>query len=189
MSSEQRKTLVVNLYGGPGTGKSTTAAGAFSLLKRQGVSVELVTEYAKDLVWEGSLELLNSNQIHVFAEQHRRMVRLQGKVDVIITDSPLLLTLFYGRTNVSELFKQVVEQENDRFWNRDIFLRRRKPYQQAGRTQTEDEARLIDDWLYQMLIRRGPYYTFDADDDAAQCVAKVVNLCLSLPIEQQQITG
>ena len=50
---------VINLVGGPGCGKSTTAAGLFYELKRRDYSVELVTEYAKSRVWEDSLRTLN----------------------------------------------------------------------------------------------------------------------------------
>lgn len=42
-------TIYVNLYGGPGSGKSTTAAGVVSQLKLLSINAELVTEYAKDL--------------------------------------------------------------------------------------------------------------------------------------------
>ena len=45
-------SLTVNLFGGPGTGKSTTSAAVFSLLKMHGVNAELITEFAKDLTWE-----------------------------------------------------------------------------------------------------------------------------------------
>ena len=46
---EPNKQLkVINLYGGPGTGKSTTAAALFALIKREGYNVELVTEFAID---------------------------------------------------------------------------------------------------------------------------------------------
>ena len=43
---------VINLFGGPGCGKSTTAADLFARMKLRGLSVELVTEYAKDVVWD-----------------------------------------------------------------------------------------------------------------------------------------
>ncbi len=39
------------MFGGPGTGKSTSAAGLFFKMKLAQMEVELVTEYAKDLVW------------------------------------------------------------------------------------------------------------------------------------------
>jgi len=46
--------LVVNLFGAPGAGKSTGAAYIFSQLKMAGINAELVTEFAKDKVWEES---------------------------------------------------------------------------------------------------------------------------------------
>src|SRR5262245_20723095 len=46
-------TLTVNLFGGPGCGKSTNAALVFGKLKNDGINVELVTEFAKELTWEG----------------------------------------------------------------------------------------------------------------------------------------
>lgn len=44
--------LVVNLFGVPGAGKSTGAAYIFSQLKMAGINAELITEFAKDKVWE-----------------------------------------------------------------------------------------------------------------------------------------
>ena len=46
------ETKVINLFGNPGSGKSTVAAYLFSELKSRGLEVELVTETAKDLVWD-----------------------------------------------------------------------------------------------------------------------------------------
>ena len=46
--------ILVNLYGAPGSGKSTGAAYIFSKLKMAGVDAELVTEFAKDKLWEES---------------------------------------------------------------------------------------------------------------------------------------
>lgn len=54
--------LIINLFGAPGAGKSTGAAYIFSKLKMLGVNAELVTEFAKDKVWENNTEVL-SNQI------------------------------------------------------------------------------------------------------------------------------
>ena len=54
-----KNTLIVNLYGGPGSGKSTGSAYIFSKLKMAGVDAEYVTEFAKDKVWEGNKEVFN----------------------------------------------------------------------------------------------------------------------------------
>ena len=95
------KTLIVNIFGGPGAGKSTTMAGVFSQLKRLDIDCEQVTEFAKDLVWEDRQETFK-DELYIFAKQAHRLFRVNGKVDVIITDRPLILTNLYAENN-SEL--------------------------------------------------------------------------------------
>jgi ABC-type lipopolysaccharide export system ATPase subunit len=141
MEKRNGDALIVNLFGGPGAGKSTTAAGVFSLLKLHAVSVELVTEYAKDLTWEKRMKTL-SNQYYVFGKQHHRLFRLADQVDVVITDSPILLSLVYGDTN--EEFKKTVIACFKEFNNANYIIRRTKNYVSAGRNQTEEEALTID---------------------------------------------
>ena len=81
--------ILVNLFGAPGAGKSTGAAYIFSQLKMAGINAELVTEFAKDKVWEESKEPFN-NQAYIFGQQYFRISRCADKVDVIVTDSPPL---------------------------------------------------------------------------------------------------
>lgn len=54
------KTICVNFFSGPGAGKSTLAAYVFSKLKMMGVNCELVSEFAKDKVWEKNNEALSN---------------------------------------------------------------------------------------------------------------------------------
>ena len=73
------KPIVINLTGGPGTGKSTLCAQLFYLLKSQDIDVEMATEYVKDLVFEESFKKIE-NQIYIFGKQHNR---LDGDIDYI----------------------------------------------------------------------------------------------------------
>lgn len=171
-------TLVVNLFGGPGTGKSTNATYIFSELKRKGVVCEYVSEYAKDVTWEETQVLLN-NQIHVFSEQFRRQWRLLGKVDVIVTDSPLFLGLVYFNhyNRESGVFspqftlaiQDMILYGFTEFNNINYFLQRTKPYVRVGRNQTEEEARRIDEEVREQLdtyqIRYGICGTEKEDAD------------------------
>lgn len=133
--------IVVNLCGAPGAGKSTGAAYVFSKLKMQGINCELVTEYAKDKVWEEDTTALN-NQAYVFGHQLFRLTKLEGKVDVAITDSPLLLSLIYNndKKRLGEPFNEVVKNCFNSFDNINFFIHRVKPYNPKGRLQTEKES-------------------------------------------------
>jgi hypothetical protein len=135
--------LVVNLFAGPGAGKSTTAASTFALLKLGGYNVELVTEFAKDLTWDESHKVLGY-QPYVFAQQAWRLERLRGKVDIVVTDSPLLMSIAYTPPAIPHCFREYVlwEARRDRALN--ILLHRVKPYMKIGRSQSEEQARLLD---------------------------------------------
>ena len=142
MEHKPKRPLVVNLFAGPGAGKSTGAAFLFGFLKLHKVNVELVTEFAKELAWEGDKEFMANNQVYITGQQIRRMNRLVGKVDVIITDSPIELGSLYTD---DETLKQLCLSEG-RKWDRrlDFFIERVKPYNPSGRNQTLEEAQELD---------------------------------------------
>lgn len=142
-------SLIVNLFGGPGSGKSTIASDVFSKLKWMGISCELVGEYAKDKVWENAHEILN-DQIYVFGKQFHRIFRLNEKVDIIITDSPILLSIIYDKQK-RKTFQQLVIEEYNKFNNINFFIKRVKPYSSIGRLQTEEEAKNKDNEIKNLL--------------------------------------
>jgi hypothetical protein len=144
-----KNTLVVNLFGGPGSGKSTTMAGVFSELKWMNINCEQAPEFAKEKVWEGSTSILD-NQIYIFGKQLHSLFRLNGKVDIIVTDSPILLSLIYGKKNGENFGKLVLEKHYD-FRNLNVFLKRKKKYNPCGRLQNEEEAIEIDNKIKDML--------------------------------------
>lgn len=142
---------VINLFAGPGAGKSTTAAGLFYNLKRRGLKVELVTEYAKELVYQGHLNTL-SDQVYVLAKQNKRLERLRDKVDYVITDSPLLLTSYYIKYSKSpQSLVKLTEDLFNSYDNINIFIERNKPYIKYGRLGDEKEAREADAGILKML--------------------------------------
>lgn len=147
-------TKIIDLYGEPCAGKSTLAAALFYKMKRQYMSVELVTEYAKDLIYEGE-ESGSMDQIKVFAEQHRRVARLIGKVEYVITDSPLALSAYYAGDT---LFRQVIMEKARKFDSVGFFVNRNHPYDPNGRTQDEPGAARVKKELREFLDSEGIRY-------------------------------
>lgn len=131
---------VINLWGGPGAGKSTTAAGLFYEMKKRRLEVELVTEYAKDMVWEGRHNILD-DQIYIFAKQQRRIARLRDhSVDWVITDSPVALGLVYLREGrLTSNFNMLVMEVFNSFDNHNFLLQRNFEYNPVGRNQKDLE--------------------------------------------------
>lgn len=157
------KTLIVNLYGGPGTGKSTTAALIFAKLKQLGHNAELVREYVKEWAWENR-HPGPFDQFYFFGKQSRKESLLYGKVDFIVTDSPVSLAAFYaqkfscpttanGIATVVDAFYTAGKAAGHRYM--DVFLERTKAYNPKGRFQTEGEAVAMDNQMEQFLLDSG----------------------------------
>lgn len=167
------KTLVVSFYGGPGTGKSTMTAHVFALLKWAGVNCEMSLEYAKRKVWEKSSHVL-ADQVYVFGKQYHTQRDLEGQVDVVLTDSPLLMSKIYN-SEFGENLDNLVLQQHRQFNNANIFLKRVKPYNPSGRLQTEDQAKEIDDNVKALLVSLGESYVeFDGSEEQAPIIAKYI---------------
>lgn len=170
--------IVINLFAGPGSGKSTTCAGVFSKLKLAGVNCEMALEYAKDKVWENSLDVLD-DQIYVFGKQLHRLNRLKGKVDVIITDSPILLSIIYNKEASNYLDDLVIEQFH-KFNNLNYYVVRDESFNPKGRVQNHEESMEKDDQIKTLLNEHNISYTtvykHNSVDTIVDEVMKVLNL-------------
>ena len=150
--------ILVNLFGAPGAGKSTGAAYIFSQLKMRGINAELVTEFAKDKVWEGSKAVFE-NQAYIFGKQYFRISRCADQVDVIVTDSPLLLSILYNNDeDLGGTFDAVVRRVAKKYNSKNYYLKRVKDYNPSGRFQTEEESDEIAIELKRLLDREGVEY-------------------------------
>lgn len=153
---------VINLFGGPGAGKSTFAAELFVALKKQQKDVELVTEYAKDMVWEGRDNIL-ADQLYILAKQNRKLSRLLDKgVEYAISDSPLPLGIIYDKSTLKHLPKLTLEVFKS-YTNLNFFLGRREevPYRECGRVQkTLEEAVAVDFKIRDFLEETGIQYVW-----------------------------
>ena len=157
-------TKVLNLYGAPGAGKSTAAAYIFSHLKMLGYNCEYVTEYVKDKVYEQAVEVFK-NQAYIFGKQYFRMTRLMGKVDLIITDSPLLLSKLYNKNEeLGEKFEDLVSHVAGQQNSMNFLLKRVHRFQTTGRIHNEEAANEIEKGLEKFLSMNDvDFHVMDGD--------------------------
>lgn len=163
-----RKTLIVNLLAGSGAGKSTNAARLFAMLKDLGIETELVTEYVKDMIWEGRTKIFEC-QPYIFGKQLYKLQRVCGNVDVIITDRPILLDIVYD-PDQDEDFRKYVLKQHSKFNNLNVVLERVKPFSPNGRNEKcIEDAMMFDNKIYELLETSGERYMVVKGDDVG-CV-------------------
>lgn len=166
--------LLVNFTGQPGAGKSTLAAGVFRELKALSKDAELVIEYTKELhrrkdYWTLSDELL------VFTEKYRRIKQFEN-VDVVITDSPLYCSLFYGKDQFDnravELFKHIADTKFDSVF---FILPARDGYDPRGRTPDQQYAQEAGAAITQHILESAwPVWDVPVDNQEAFVVPRVI---------------
>ena len=167
-----KNTKVINIFGAPGAGKTCFMAGLFSYMKKKGYSCEMVTEYAKDLVYEHRSKTF-TDELYIFAKQNHRLQRVNGQVDFIITDRPLPLSIVYAEGTYGECsdsFYNIVKDTFNEYNNINFLLRLPKnsgEYSNEGRLQDYEESVLIQnrfikimrqlDLIYSVISRDSDY--------------------------------
>ena len=151
-------TTVINLFGGSGCGKSTTAALLFANMKLGGLHVELVREYAKYWAWNDR-KVREWDQLYLLGKQSAYESMLYGTVDYIVTDSPILLAGIYQdyRSQGKDKYVSAAAQsfmahaEESGVTYKNFYLKRNKPFDPRGRYETEDQAKEVDAYVYNYL--------------------------------------
>ena len=151
-----KDTVIVNLFAGPGAGKTTGAWYISAKLKMAGADVEYISEFAKDKVWEEN-DLVFKNQFYITGKQAWKVARCDGKMEVAVTDSPILLGAMYCEDNPDLI--SGIKYEFNKHKNINFFIERCKKYNPNGRIQTEEEAKTIDARVKEFLIDTKIPYT------------------------------
>lgn len=138
-----KETLIINLIGGPCSGKSTVAAELFCRLKKMGIKTELVSEYIKDRIYEENKTMPN-NQIAIFGMEHYNISNKIGKVEVIVHDGSFINNCIYKQEDNDEFDKLIVSEYN-KFWNLDFFIKRGNiEFENYGRIHTLKQSKELD---------------------------------------------
>lgn len=106
MALPKKKPVLVELLGGPGTGKTMLALLTTGELKASGVDAEYVGEVARELIMSGEFDYLlrrygsEGLQSNLLWKQRERLrAAINSGPDVVVTDSPLILQKLYQAAN------------------------------------------------------------------------------------------
>ena len=138
----------INIFGGPGVGKSTLAADIYSFLSKAGRPVELVREFVKGWAYDRR-RVDGFENVYTFGQQLREEYRVLKEgpktgIQLIVTDSPIMLQVFYswyyGLPCEGELL-QIAREFEAKFPSYNVYLPRyAESFLSVGRNETWDEA-------------------------------------------------
>lgn len=174
---------IINLFGGPGIGKSSIAAGITYKLKKKHVSCNNPYEFPKSLAWDQNTEATR-DQLFVLANQHRGIAQSYGKVEYIIVDSPILFSLIYKTwyntgypaNFYSDSFNQMVLDLHNKYDNINVLLERSNgSYNEKERYQNLDEAVNIDNHCRKILEENNiPFHTVKVGKNTVKKILKLL---------------
>ena len=176
---------IVNLFGGPGIGKSSIAAGLTYKLKKKHITCDNPYEFPKMLAWDENHSAIR-DQLYVLANQHRGIVKSYGKVDYIILDSPILLSLVYRNyyrsneypaTLYSDSFDNMVLDIHNQYDTLNIVLNRSEGiHNEKERYQNLQQSKDLDWAIENTLIQNNiPYTKVDVNDDTVNNILSILS--------------
>lgn len=174
-TTPKHNTVVVNLFAGPGAGKTTCAWEIAAELKKAGLVVEYVSEVAKEYVWNGDMSILDGSLEHqqqLYEQQNQRVQRLMGKVDAIVTDSPILLNLLYLKEKNPDFEQTVISQFKEQR-NFNLFVNRGKRFEKEGRIHDLKQSVELDNAVISLLRDNKLFYGTYTYSEMKQCVKNI----------------
>jgi len=176
---------VINLFGGPGIGKSSIASGITYKLKKNHITCDNPYEFPKLLAWDEN-HLAIADQLYVLANQHRGIVKSYGKVDYIVLDSPILLSLTYRsyyKNNdypaslYGESFDKMLLDVFNKYDNINIVLKRTDGnHNENERYQNLEESIDLDISIENSLIKNNiPYHLVKVGENTVDEILTIIN--------------
>lgn len=169
--------LVVNIYSGPSSGKSTLASDVYVKLNRLGLRAEVPPEVAKIRSQRKDFGFL-ADQIAVFGEtQHQINMAARSGADVAVLDSPVLLSLVYAPKPYLQSFPSLVREVYDQYQSLDYFLVRdpNRQFSGVGRVHNEPESKRKDVEIIEMLHKQHIDFEYlNPSDDSTNNIVQSV---------------
>lgn len=141
-----KKTKVINLWGGPSIGKSILASKLYVELACHPETgcAELVNEFAKLLAWNEDEKI--KDQPHVTKGQIYNLSPI-GKCEYVVTDSPVYLGLIYAQPHHYDEVSKLIENfkvDKPHHEINILLTRDRGQFQNEGRVHNYEESVIID---------------------------------------------
>jgi AAA domain len=160
----QHKTKRITFIGGPGSGKSTTAADLFVQLKKLGQNAELIQEWIRrDLMRNGPMKT-TFEQYRTLLYQTREEEKFPPDVEYIIHDGNSLLPYFYAalyadktdpkdRLVIQDMYTRMIDDLYEHKYDFIYFLPRihaentGAKFEDGTRIQTPDQVNVLERYM------------------------------------------
>jgi hypothetical protein len=122
--------------------------------------------------------LRQADRIFIMAEQMRREAILHGKVDILITDSPVMIASFYyNKRPAIDLAKELISDKEHSGDEYHFYIIRdeNQRFEQYGRAHNEEESRKIDDEMMKFLRNEG-LFVHEIQGDPNSRLIQILNI-------------
>jgi nicotinamide riboside kinase len=151
----------ISVFGGPGSGKTTLAARIFAELKTRRRKVEHIPEYVKRMAYANE-QPRSFDQLYIIAKQLHREDQILRYVPTIVTDCPIMMCACYAKLYDFRCWQELLsiakqwELAHPAF---NLLIDRFVPYNTNGRFQSEEEAHVVDQLIYDVIMENLPQLT------------------------------
>lgn len=158
----------IAILGGPGSGKTTLAAGLFRCLKLRRIAVETVPELIKYKVYAGpdftkpGFDIANTLEQHALEAIFDKALA-DKMLSIAICEAPLcngyMYASFYGKDDEIPVLKKIADAAMPTY-NRVILVNRGElDYQNLGRLESEAQSNQVHAHIVRRLQHWGIRYT------------------------------
>lgn len=170
----------ISMFGAPGAGKTVLTHELFVHFKKVGRNCEIVNELAREWAYLDR-PIQSMDQVFLFSTQMNREDTLlsRGKVDFIISDSPVLLNSYYGVKKDHELmqsYAEMIRVFESKFPSINFFCPNNSSYQfhSEGRYHSRAEADQISRDMLEFMDRMGVEYHILPNEKRLEAVVELL---------------
>lgn len=164
-------TIKIELYGGPGAGKSSTAHWIMWYIKRHGLyTAELAVEKIKRAAYAGRQISLDDQKVYTSLQCLEDRAAVNTGADFVVCESPVNLGLVYiaarggaGLSQTTTIIEKTdlnIPEENKIRLN----CKREKAYQPKGRWQAVEAAKDVDKDVERLLEGKKFFDVYNIED-------------------------